>query len=76
MFSVASTLANGIGGSFSFRALAALEYSGAKDLQWPHLQVKYTLKNYDTYIYMLLTVMRYSNKSLCRVHEIRQSYQT
>ena len=38
LYSVASTLANGMGGSFSFRDFAALEYSGANDLQCPHLK--------------------------------------
>ena len=35
---VASTLANGTGGSFDFKISAAFAYSGAKDLQWPHLK--------------------------------------
>jgi len=35
---VASTLANGTGGSFSFILLAALAYCGASCLQWPHLK--------------------------------------
>ena len=38
-FSVASTLAKGIGGSFSFRILAAASYWGASCLQCPHLKI-------------------------------------
>jgi len=36
LFSVASILAIGIGGSLFLRVLAALAYSGASFLQWPH----------------------------------------